>query len=264
MFGLVGRLATDKLAVAVRGLGECLHAGEIMSFDDAEHSSEASGGRALKKKTLALVTREDWPKSLDDLCRLPGSQVVNPLMSFLLHSDENVRWRSVTAIGAVVTNMAQGDMERARVVMRRFMWTLNDESGGIGWGAPESMAEIMARSENLAREYVAVFISYLNPEGNFLEHELLQRGLLWGVVRLAQAKPSLLAGAVQHLGLYLKSGDAVIRGLTAWAVGLLGGEEYRNELTSLLSDDAEVRVYTDKGFEVHRVGELAGKALETL
>ncbi len=235
-----------------------------MSSDNLEPSLEASGGRALKKRALALVNREDWPKSLDDLCRLPGSQVVNPLMSFLLHSDEKVRWRAVTAIGAVVKNMAEKDAERARVIMRRFMWTLNDESGGIGWGAPESMAEIMVRSEKLAREYSAVFVSYLNPEGNFLEHELLQRGLLWGVVRLAQANPDLLAGAEEHLGLHLKSGDAPTRALAAWAAGLLGGRQYSNELTALLSDDAEVRVYMDNGFEVHRVGELAAKALRML
>jgi hypothetical protein len=235
-----------------------------MRSDIPDANPETSGGRALKKKALALLTREDWPASLEDLRSLPGSQVVNPLMSFLLHRDEDVRWRSVIAIAEVVTHLAEENIERARVVMRRFMWSLNDESGGIGWGAPESMAETMARHDGLAREYASVFISYLNPQGNFLEYELLQRGLLWGVVRLALVNPGLFSGAAQYLGPYLESRDATARGLAAWAAGLLGSEEHSDKLTALLSDDAELRVYTDSGFRVHRVGSLAAQALAML
>ena len=74
--------------------------------------------------------------------------------------------------------------------MRRLMWNLNDESGGIGWRArPEAMGEIVARSERLADEYGHILISYLDPDGNYLEHPLLQRGLLWGIGRFAHARP---------------------------------------------------------------------------
>jgi len=36
------------------------------------------------------------------------------------------------------------------------MWSLNDESGGIGWGAPEAMGAIMARHTGLADEYANI------------------------------------------------------------------------------------------------------------
>ena len=71
-------------------------------------------------------------------------------------------------MGAVVEKLAWEDMEGARVIMRRLMWSLNEESGGIGWGAPEAMAEIMARHLELAREYSHMLISYMDYEGNFL------------------------------------------------------------------------------------------------
>jgi len=44
----------------------------------------------------------------------------------------------------VISNLTEKEMESARVIMRRLMWSLNDESGDIGWGAPEAMAEIIA------------------------------------------------------------------------------------------------------------------------
>jgi len=102
-------------------------------------------------------------------------------------------------MGAVVANLAEQDMESARVIMRRLMWSLNDESGGIGWGAPEAMGEIIASHDGLAKEYVSVLISYVWKEGNFLEYEPLQRGAVWGVGRVAQVRPELAQDAGPHL-----------------------------------------------------------------
>ena len=90
-------------------------------------------------------------------------------------------------MGQVVSNLADTDMESARVVMRRLIWNLNDESGGIGWGSPEAMGDIMACHQRLAEEYHRLLISYVRPEGNFLEHPQLQKGLLWGLARLARS-----------------------------------------------------------------------------
>jgi hypothetical protein len=167
-------------------------------------------GRALKQKVLALLEADDFEKSLEELQGLPGRRVVNPLFSFLLSNDEKVRWRAVTAMGAVMEIMARRDMEGARVVMRRLMWSLNDESGGIGWGAPEVMGEAMARHGSLANEYASILVSYSYEKGNFLEYEVLQRGVLWGLVRLARVRPHLVPLTDARLDRFLKSHDPVV------------------------------------------------------
>ncbi len=167
-------------------------------------------------------------------------------------------------MGAVVENLAREDMEGARVIMRRLMWSLNDESGGIGWGAPEAMAEIMARHEGLAREYSHILISYMNDEGNFLEHEGLQRGVLWGLVRLARVRPQIVVKAGDHLQKYLESGDAFARGLAAWACGLLGVATVRPMLELLVNDESLLRLYIDNEFTEVRVKDMAEKALTLL
>ena len=56
-------------------------------------------------------------------------------------------------MGALGSRMGQKNMEKARIVMRRIMWNLNDESGGIGWGSPEAMGEILCQSPELALEF---------------------------------------------------------------------------------------------------------------
>lgn len=221
-------------------------------------------GRDLKKKILGLLRSEDFQSGLAELRGLPGRQAVNPLFSFLLHSEEKVRWRAAVAMGVVVEEMAKTDMEGARVVMRRLMWGLNEDSGGIGWGAPESMAEILARQDALAEEFGSVFLSYMDERGNFLEFEALQRGLLWGLMQLAAARPALVKPAVAELGKYLQSTDATVRGLAALSAGLLHAAGLRGGLAELLTDDSEARFYLEDMIVNRRVKDLAGEALSIL
>jgi hypothetical protein len=213
---------------------------------------------------LDLLLADDPAESLKELASLPPRQVVNPLISFLCHENEEVRWRSVTAMGYVTKVLADQDMESARIVMRRLLWSLNDESGGIGWGAPEAMAEIMASHDCLSQEYAAMFISYFDPRGNFLEHELLQRGLLWGLVRLARVKPQLVAGGAPHLLFFLGSSDAAVKGLAAWAAGLISAGETRPRLSGLLNDRSPLRIYVDGRLLPFTVRDLAEKGLSAL
>jgi len=226
--------------------------------------SEKIPGRKLKGKVLELLLADDPIERVRQLSLLPAREVMNPLFSFLYNENELVRWRAVTVMGQIMKNLAERDMEIAREFMRRLMWSLNEESGGIGWGAPEAMGEILACQEKLATEYAPIFISYMDPKGNFIAYEMLQRGVLWGLVRLSESRPELVKDAVAHVGRYLESGDASVRGLAAWAAGLLKAHETRPELEALLTDEAELRVYYDGEFTQYRVGELAEKGLALL
>ena len=221
-------------------------------------------GGDLKQRAFELLKSADFEQALEELCRLPARQVINPLFSFLYNSDEQIRWRAVTAMGAVMAKLADEDMESARVIMRRLMWNLNDESGGIGWGSPEAMGEILACNEILAKEYARILISYAREDGNFQEHELIQRGVLWGIGRLSQVRPDLVKDAAPYLLPYLESPDASVRGLAAWIMGLFGVEEARSGLKSLTADGAELQMYVDRRLIKRRVKELAKQGLKKL
>jgi hypothetical protein len=218
-------------------------------------------GRQLKEKIRKLLQQQDIESGLAEIGGMPARKAVNPLFSFLCSPDELLKWRAVMAMGEVVDRLADTDMESARVIMRRCMWQLNDESGGIGWGCPEAMGEIMARNENLADEFWCILISYIRPDGNFLEHEALQRGVLWGVGRLAHARPRLLKGSGDYLYPYLQAKDPFLRGLSAWAAGALRNEKTETLLARLTGDNAELSIFFDGHLVRCAVGELAKKAL---
>jgi len=217
--------------------------------------------RQLKKEIQKLLLQKDLESGLAEIGRMPARKAINPLFSFLCSLDELLKWRAVTAMGQVVDRLADADMESARVIMRRYMWQLNDESGGIGWGCPEAMGEIMARNENLAEEFWRILISYIRPDGNFLEHEVLQRGALWGAGRLAHARPRLLKDSVEYLHAYMQAGDPYLRGLAAWASGPLQNKNTESILKSLTEDDAKLSVFFEGQLITCSVGDLAEKAL---
>ncbi len=210
-----------------------------------------------------FLQAEDFKEALEAICQLPPRQAVNPLFSFLCCMDERVKWRAVTAMGRVVSELAASDFESARVIMRRFIWQLNDESGGIGWGCPESMAEAMAQNDGLAREYGCILISYLQPEGNYLEHEILQRGVVWGIGRLAHTRPALARSAATLLLPYMESTDSTLRGLAVWAAAPIAGRETIPKLKALVNDQGELSIYSDGRTVQYSVGQLARDALST-
>ena len=219
------------------------------------------GNRHLKKKFLALLRNEEFEKSLEEICLIPVRRVVNPLFSFFYHTDELVKWRAITAMGVVVARLAHEDFESARIVMRRLMWNLNDESGGIGWGSPEAMGEIMARHDRLAKEYACILVSYINEAGNFLEHEMLQRGVLWGLGRLAHARSELVRDAAAYLSPFMRSKDAAHRGLAAWVAGAIPSEMTKSLLEHLVDDEARINIFINMNIEERTVGQLAVEAL---
>ncbi len=235
-----------------------------MTDNNITDNRRAIGSVSLKRKVLALLYSDDFEDRLPELLDYPGRSTVGPLFSALCTHNELQKWRAVTSMGLVVSHMADRDMEAARVVMRRLIWQLNDESGGIGWGCPEAMGEIMARHDALAREYVHILVSYIREDGNPLEFLLLEKGVLWGIGRLAVTKPFLLRDAAPHVAPYLESADGEARGLAAWVCGLLGAASTVSRLERLLNDTAAVRLYRNLELMDLRVRDLAEEALEAV
>jgi hypothetical protein len=221
--------------------------------------------RTLKKNITSILRSPDFkPEHL----KFPGSSsklVVNALFSLLYNEDPTIKWNAVVSMGAAVSDLAEKDIEAARIVMRRLMWNLNDESGGIGWGSPEAMGEILASNSTLAREYSSILLSYIREDGNFQEHPLMQRGVLWGIGRLCESRQELFLDiAWPHVIPLLNSEDTGVRGLAVWVLGLLGADKARSPLEALRGDENHLEIYKDHAIRKYRVKDLAEEALKSL
>ncbi len=220
--------------------------------------------RQLKEIVLDLLCREDFDAAIEEILALPPRRTVNPLFSFLYHGTPQIRWRAVTAFGAVTAALAAKEMESARVVFRRLMWNLNEESGGIGWGSAEAMGEIMARHEGMRQEYLPILLSFLDPEGNFLDHEGLQQGTIWAAGRVAQVDPAPVMEAAPLIRSFLQAKNASLRATAAWACGAMKDCGAQDALRKLADDPATIQLWTDQSLSDTTVGETARRALEKI
>lgn len=232
-----------------------------MNNTPCPENGRAISGRKVKKMVFAILGADDWEAQLPELEAYPEEKVIGPLFSALCNSDPLIKWHAITAFGLVVPSLAQKNMERARVVMRRFIWNLNDESGGIGWGAPEAMGEIMANDPRLAKEFHPVLIHYIfDREGkpdNFLEHMPLRRGAYWGIGRLLQGRPDLAPKALPLLVKQLdQEEDPEIIGLAILALKYTRDLNAQAAVTPFKDDTRVIQIYRDRKLQDTAIGEL--------
>jgi len=217
--------------------------------------------RQLKETIRGLLQHSPLENALEQIRDMPARQAINPLFSFLYSTEALFKWRAVTAMGEVVCHLSETNLESARVIMRRLMWNLNDESGGIGWGSAEAMGEIMARNARLAKEYASILSSYIQPDGNYLETPGLQQGAIWGIGRVAHAHQGLMDGAAPFLVAFMTKADAQSRGLAAWAAGPLRAQITRIPLSKLTRDMETVEIFWNGTLRKKTIGDLASAAL---
>lgn len=227
----------------------------------------------LKNHIIGLLLSENLDTIFGEFSSLPEKKLLNALFSCLCHTQEKVRWHAVSAFGQVVPAIALDDMEEGRVVMRRFLWMLNDESGGIGWGVPEAMAEVMYHSPPLSREYLHMLVSYtlddgpaMFQDGNFLELDLLQEGVMWGLCRAAPMYKEELCklGLDENIDVYLQSKNSSVKGLACRLAGLLNLKKKQRSIAAAREDLRPVRLYHEGKFFECTVAELADAAMKCL
>ena len=221
--------------------------------------------RQLKTDVLTLLEESSTEELPEKLSKHQAHRLINPLFIALCHPIEKVRWHAVVSFGWLVPVIAEKDLEAGRIVMRRFLWSLNDESGGIGWGCPEAMAEIMCHSSSLRKEYIHMLISYMREDGenlfedgNYLELPMLQRGLLWGIGRLCQdhRQEMIEQQIVDDVLAYLNSSDPYVIGLAIWCLGLVGDKTGLEQNRHLQGYNEILHLFVNKEFHDLSVAEL--------
>jgi len=177
------------------------------------HRREAAR-RLLDAFDLAAVER--WALSEPQAARL--------LQASLFDADALVRWRAVEAMGRVAAVRARQALEPVRELVRRTLWLMNDESGGLLWNGPEVLGAVLASVPPLCDELFEVLAS-------FLEEDPFRAGTRWALWRVASARPELVATAAARLSPSLADADPAVRGHAALALSAACGPAAASAVT---------------------------------
>jgi HEAT repeat protein len=173
--------------------------------DRSPRGSRAEALRLLAGYDLGAVAR--WAAR--------EARAVPALQRVLSDADERLRSRAAEALGAAAEAVGRSAPDRVPDLVRRVLWHMSDESGGILWSAPEAVGAILARVPALCPEFGPILAS-------FVDEEPFRVGTRWALWRLARTSPETVRLAAGGLRASLADEDAGVRGHAALALGAVG------------------------------------------
>ena len=181
------------------------------------------------------------------------------LQVLLFESEELLRWRAIEALGLAAAVKAETDREPVRNLLRRLFFSLNEDSGMVGWHSPEAMGEVLAQVPALIGDYAANL-------GSVLLRPPFERGAHWAVARMAAVQPEAASQCAGELLLSLGASDPYLRGYAVMALAAMHWTAARAGLEALQDDPGRLTRYDFDAGELKEiaVGPLARAALLTL
>ncbi len=185
--------------------------------------------------------------------------IISALLSLLLEQDDLLRWRTIEALGQVAAAVAREDLEESRNLVRKLLWSMNDESGSQAWYAAEALGEILYQVPALAEEYTTILASFATIYP-------FEAGVQWALSRIAALPSSPAMETTATLLEALEGEDPRVRGFAAQALGLLNISESISGLKRLLKDATPISTYDFERGELGSptVGTLVRQALSRM
>ena len=174
----------------------------------------------MRKKSEDLSTLRQWllDEDLRSICEYARNKkrTLSLLTALTYDEDQRIWDRAIKATGLAAEVIAKRDPEYVRNYLLRLFWLINDESGGIGWKAPELIGEILYNCPNFD-QFFPMLISLLD-----LEEEDAYRfrvGILWAIGRVAQVAKVAMLPALPRLQTYtLLDNEPKTKEMASWCI----------------------------------------------
>jgi hypothetical protein len=199
-------------------------------------------------------------KALADLIRLAYDK------------DTLAGWRAIITVGLVARELVAIAPEFLRETCRKLLWSLTDESGGIGWSAPEMLGEIVSADPERFQDIIPLIASAYE-----VEEDVFRAGVLYALGRVAEDAPERAASYQKIVIMSLADRDPLVRVRGIGLIGLLlpwakrsgiWSQEYceriRLSLDKLIPDKGEAWIYHGDKFISLQVGDEVKKMLKKI
>lgn len=209
----------------------------------------------VKERLDKILENRDWG-ALGELIH-EDRGVVRKIMSRIYIKDGLIFWRAVEALGEAAVEIEKKEPGYAVELVRRYFWSLNEESGGTAWNASEAIGSILYHNPEECSHFNWMFSA-------LLEDESLEEGALWGLSQLAIVNPGAVYPLAEAVLPFLEAKEVKLRGLSVWIYALMKTWEPDkpewdipgNLREKLAQDLSVVEVYVDGEFKTFQVSKL--------
>ncbi len=224
----------------------------------------------LKKITQNALEKNDVDALVERICQERLSLI--PLIRFAYDKDTLVGWRAIKAVGRVARAISGTDHEVLRVTARKLLWSLSDESGSIGWSAPELLGEIVSADPHAFADIIPLIVEVYG-----IEERTFRPGVVYALSRIAETAPKIAARYQDIVINALDDIDPLVRVYGIELAGIilpkaledgLWSIEYCKKvyiaLDNLKNDDKVVWLYKNNGFIDVQVGDMSSSVVSQL
>ncbi len=219
----------------------------------------------LETKKFILLSLES--NDLDAVVSLirENRKALSLLIRMAYDKETLVGWRAIKAVGRVAKALCITHSEYLRITMRKLLWSLSDESGGIGWAAPELLGEIVCSDPEGFADIVPLIAVVYD-----IEEQTFRPGVVYALARVAEVSPEMVANYQKVIIRSLVDKNPLIK---IYALDLLGlvwptackknlwSVEYQAKLNSIVNnmnnDNGVAWIYQNNAFIDIEVGEKA-------
>ena len=176
-----------------------------------------------------------------------------------------VGWRAIKAVGRVAKALGKDQNEFLRITMRKLLWSLSDESGGIGWAAPELLGEIVCSDPEGFADIIPLIAEVYD-----IEEQTFRPGVVYALASVAAVSPELIVNYQKVIIKSLVDKNPLIKIYALELVELIWpvacrnniwSMEYQAKLNSVVNnmtnDNGVAWIYQDNAFIDIEVGEKA-------
>lgn len=187
-------------------------------------------------------------------------RVLSLLVRMAYDKDTLVGWRAIKAIGLSAKALVKTDYDFLRETVRKLLWSLSDESGGIGWAAPEILGEIVSADTERFADIIPLIAEVYD-----IEEKVFRPGILYALGKIAEVSPELVMPFKGLIGRAFSEGEPLSRvfalDLLKTLRSLLGKDDLddiKKIMQDLLSEDhSEAWVYKNDFFVCVEIREYA-------
>jgi hypothetical protein len=223
------------------------------------------------KKTILRALESDDLGAVAALAE-QDRKVLSALVRLAYDKDTLVGWRAIKAAGLAARVLVTKDHEFLRDACRKLLWSLTDESGGIGWSAPELLGEIVSADPGRFADIIPLIAQVYD-----IEEKVFRPGIVYAFCRIAESSPQPVAQYQKIIISSLVDEDPLTRIHGLRLVDLLWQAEearqswspqycdrVRSLVASLQNDFAEAWIYGDHDFLSLTVAEVADKVVNKI
>jgi len=220
------------------------------------------------KKTLFHALERNDLETIVSLAQ-KNKRALSQLVRFAYDKDTLVGWRAIKAIGRVSEVLVKTDNEYLRVTIRKLLWSLTDESGGIGWSAPEILGEIVRADPEKFSDIIPLIAGVYEIEEN-----VFRPGVMYALANIAETAPERVACYQKIIIMALVDTAPLVRIYALmliekiWHISVennLWSKEYIHRILKIihsLKKDAGVGIiYINNSYSDIQVGEIAQKVI---